>query len=334
VELSSIKMDLYRRDFTVNALALNLSPGHFGQLMDFFGAQRDIKERTIRVLHSLSFVEDPTRILRAVRFEQRFNFRIDGQTLRLIKNAVQLNLFAKLSGSRLAHELQLILNEENVLDCLNRLQELKLLAAIHPQLNLDADRLRVLMERKVHDWYTLLYLEPAANTWRLYMLGLTMGTERDELEHICRRLRFTDRELREFLTLRDQLGEALSKLMNWHEAQSNMSDIYFTLDPLPVEGVLFLMARSRREVMRKNISQYLTRLRSQELLIDGSDLKELGLQSGPDFARILRKVRASAIDSPPATREKQLELARKLLANLQQHPENAAPRRGRKSGRH
>lgn len=317
VELSSIKMDLYRRDFTVNALALNLSPGHFGQLMDFFGAQRDIKEKTIRVLHSLSFVEDPTRILRAVRFEQRFNFRIDGQTLRLIKNAVQLNLFTKLSGSRLAHELQLILNEENVLECLNRLQDLKLLATIHPQLNLDGDRLRVLMElRKVHDWYTLLYLEPAVSTWRLYLLGLTMGTERDQLEQICRRLRFSDRELREFLCLRDQLGEALARLMTWQDAQSSMSEIYFTLDPLPVEGVLFLMARSRREIMRKNISQYLTRLRSQVLLIDGSDLKALGLKSGPGFANILRKVRAAAIDGPATTRERQLELAKKILSTL------------------
>jgi len=317
VELSSIKMDLYRRDFTVNALALNLSPGHFGQLMDFFGAQRDIKEKVIRVLHSLSFVEDPTRILRAVRFEQRFNFRIDGQTLKLIKNAVQLKLFSKLSGIRLSHELQLILNEDNVLESLNRLQELKLLAAIHPQLNQDADRLRVLMElHKVHNWYALLFLEPPASTWRLYMLGLTMGAERDQLEEICRRLAFTERELRDFLTLRDHLGEALAKLMNWQDGQSSLSDIYFILDELPLEGVLFLMARSRREIMRKNISQYLTRLRSQELLIDGSDLKNLGLSDGPSFARILRRVRASAVDGGATTREKQLELAKSLMETL------------------
>jgi len=317
VELSSIKMDLYRRDFTVNALALNLSPGHFGQIMDFFGAQRDIKEKTIRVLHSLSFVEDPTRILRAVRFEQRFSFRIDGQTLRLIKNAVQLNLFSKLSGARLTHELQLILNEENVLECLNRLQELKLLATIHPQLNLDADRQRILMElHKVHNWYTLLYLDPPVNTWRLYLLGLTMGAERDELEHICRRLRFSDRDLREFLTLRDHLGEALARLMVWQEGLSTLSEIYFCLDPLPVEGVLFLMARSRREIMRKNISQYLTRLRSQDLLIDGADLKALGLESGPRFAKVLRKVRAAAVDGQATNRERQLELAKTLMETL------------------
>ncbi|MHC1701422.1 MAG: CBS domain-containing protein [Humidesulfovibrio sp.] len=313
VELSSIKMDLYRRDFTVNALALQLNPGDFGQLMDFFGAQRDIKEKTIRVLHSLSFVEDPTRILRAIRFEQRFNFRIDGQTQRLIKNAVQLKLFHKLSGTRLTHELQLIVDEDNVLECLNRLHELKLMAAIHPLLALDADRMRVLNEvHKVHTWYKLLYLEPKANVWRLFMLGLTMGLEREQLELVCQRLRFSDRELREFLTLRDQLGEALARLMVWQEGQSALSEIYFILAPLPVEAVLFLMARSRREAIRKNISLFLTRLRTQELFIGGDDLKSLGLQSGPVFAHILNKVRAALVDGEAGSREKQLELAKAL----------------------
>ncbi|MDP3425909.1 MAG: CBS domain-containing protein, partial [Humidesulfovibrio sp.] len=297
VELSSIKMDLYRRDFTVNALALQLNPGDFGQLMDFFGAQRDIKDKIIRVLHSLSFVEDPTRILRAIRFEQRFNFRIDGQTHRLIKNAVQLKLFHKLSGTRLTHELQLIMNEDNVLECLNRLHELKLMAAIHPLLALDTERMRVLSEvHKVHTWYKLLYLEPKANAWKLFMLGLTMGLERGQLELVCQRLRYSEREMREFLSLRDLLGEALATLMVWQDSQSPLSEIYFTLAPLPVEAVLFLMARSRREAIRKNISFFLTRLRTQELFIGGDDLKSLGLQSGPAFAQILKSVRAALVD--------------------------------------
>ncbi|MDO9083042.1 MAG: polya polymerase, partial [Humidesulfovibrio sp.] len=274
-------------------------------------------------------VEDPTRILRAIRFEQRFNFRIDGQTQRLVKNAVQLKLFHKLSGARLTHELQLMLEEENVLECLNRLQDLKLLEAIHPLLTLDADRLRVLSEvHKVHTWYKLLYLEPAASTWRLYLLGLTMGLERDQLEHVCLRLRFSDRELREFLALRDQLGEALARLMTWQDGLSALSEIYFTLAPLPVEGVLFLMARSRREAIRKNISLYLTRMRAQQLFIDGDDLKALGLQSGPVFARILRQVRAAAVDGEAFSREKQLELAKTLMQTLRDEGwENSPPQR-------
>ena len=317
VELSSIKMDLYRRDFTVNALALQLNPGDFGQLMDFFGAQRDIKEKIIRVLHSLSFVEDPTRILRAIRFEQRFNFRIDGQTHRLIKNAVQLKLFHKLSGSRLTHELQLIMNEDNVLECLNRLHELKLMAAIHPLLALDTERMRVLSEvHKVHTWYKLLYLEPKANAWKLFMLGLTMGLERNQLELVGQRLRYSERELRDFLSLRDQLGEALARLMVWQDNHSPLSEIYFTLAPLPVEAVLFLMARSRREAIRKNISLFLTRMRTQDLFIDGEDLKSLGLHTGPAFAHVLQAVRAALVDGEAVTREKQMELAKSLIEEL------------------
>ncbi len=103
VEFGSLKMDLYRRDFTINTLAISLGPDEFGHLIDFFGGQRDIKEKVVRVLHSLSFVEDPTRILRAIRFEQRFGFRIGKQTASLIRNAVQMGLIEKLWGHRFFH---------------------------------------------------------------------------------------------------------------------------------------------------------------------------------------------------------------------------------------
>jgi len=97
VELSSIKKDLYRRDFTINTLAVRLNRDRYGELIDFFGGLRDIKERTLRILHNLSFVEDPTRVFRAIRFEQRFDFLISKHTQNLIRSAVNLKLFNKLS---------------------------------------------------------------------------------------------------------------------------------------------------------------------------------------------------------------------------------------------
>ena len=100
VEHSSLKLDLYRRDFTINTLAISLNTNTFGELIDFFGAQRDIKEKSIRVLHSLSFVEDPTRVFRAVRFEQRFRFHIGKFTVNLIKNAVKMSFLAKIKGGQ------------------------------------------------------------------------------------------------------------------------------------------------------------------------------------------------------------------------------------------
>ncbi len=113
VELSSLKLDLYRRDFTMNAMAINLNPDKFGTLVDFFNCQTDIKERRIRILHNLSFVEDPTRIFRAIRFEQRMGFTIGKHTEKLLKNAVKMNLFNRFFGNRCFTELKLIFSEEN-----------------------------------------------------------------------------------------------------------------------------------------------------------------------------------------------------------------------------
>ncbi|MEF2229912.1 MAG: CBS domain-containing protein [Pseudodesulfovibrio sp.] len=317
VELSSIKMDLFRRDFTMNALALRLNSGRFGQLVDFFGAEQDIRSKTIRVLHSLSFVEDPTRILRAIRFERRFDFQIGGQTMRLIKNALNLELFSKLSGTRVMHELQLIMEEEDPLACLNRMEELGIMEAIHPELKLKNDRVQVFMELvKVKHWYRLLYLEPPVITWKLYFLALTMGIKREEIAGVTHRLHFTEKEERDFIQLRDMVGDALMKLMGWSEEASGLSALYTLLTPIPVEGVLFLMARSRKEHIRRSISQYLSRLRYMKIEISGKDLQEMGIVPGPMYSTILGKVLMAKIDGRAEGREEQLRLADLLYRDM------------------
>ncbi|NDV19132.1 CBS domain-containing protein [Pseudodesulfovibrio sp. JC047] len=324
VELSSIKMDLYRRDFTVNALALRINPGKFGQLVDFFGAERDLKNRTIRVLHSLSFVEDPTRILRAIRFERRFDFRIGGQTMRLIKNALNLELFSKLSGTRVMHELQWIMNEDDPLACFVRMQELGIMAAIHPLLKLTRDRVQILTELgKVHSWYKLLYLEPEVTPWKLYILGMTLGIKHKDIEQITTRLHFTKKEERDFIQLRDMIGDALMKLMSWREGSSKLSQLYTILHPLPVEGVLFLMARSQKEHIRRHISQYLARLRYIEIDVDGKDLLKMGLEPGPIYALILDALMCARIDNQVETYEEQLAFAQKRYEDYRTEEQNS-----------
>lgn len=317
VELSSIKMDLFRRDFTINALALRLNPDRFGNIVDFFGAERDIRNRRVRVLHSLSFVEDPTRILRAVRFERRYDFEIGGQTMRLIKNALQLELFDRLSGSRICHELQLISQEQNPTACFERLEELNILEAIHPLLKLNQERQRVLEElERVHVWYSLLYLDQPADAWTLFFLGLTQGTKKEETREICERLYFSPREMREVLALRDMIGAAFMTLMGWKEGESPLSELFAVLDPMPVEGILFLMAKSRKEYIRRNISQYLARLRDLETDISGQDLLDMGLPSGPAMGKILERVRNAKIDGEVETRQEQLSLASSIKDEL------------------
>ncbi len=137
VERSSIKLDLHRRDFTINTMALRLDGSHYGDLYDFWGGLRDLKSRQVRVLHSLSFVDDPTRQLRAVRFEQRFDFSIEARTLELMHEGHPL--IHNLSGDRLRHELNLIFQEEKAPQMFSRLDELGLLSAIHPDLRWTSD---------------------------------------------------------------------------------------------------------------------------------------------------------------------------------------------------
>lgn len=321
VELSSIKMDLYRRDFTVNALAVHLSPERFGDLVDFFGAQRDIKERVLRVLHSLSFVEDPTRIVRAIRFSERFGFRIGAQTDRLIKNAVRHNFFHKLSGARVFHELRHILEEKTPLSCLRRMQDYKLLPAIHPLLSLTPAREAVLMEvENVINWYRLLYIEPAPRTWLVYFLALCSGMDAQQFGSIGKRLNFSKRTAEDIARLRGQVRDTAQGLFNWEYHKGALSELYFLLEDLPIEGALFLMARNPREPLQKYVSLYLTSLRGKRVEITGNDLKALGVEPGPRYTDILRRVTAAVVDGHAPCRAEQLEMVKRLAAGRSIEP--------------
>jgi len=160
VEMSSIKMDLLRRDFTINTLSVALNKSSFGSLIDFFGAQRDLKEKVIRILHNLSFVEDPTRVFRAIRFEQRFGFTIGKLTSGLIENVVKMDFFKRLSGRRVFSELCHILKEENPTPYLIRLNEYNLLTIIDPSFVLNKKMIFYFNSaEKVLAWFDLLFTE-------------------------------------------------------------------------------------------------------------------------------------------------------------------------------
>jgi len=149
VQQSSIKLDLHRRDFTINTLALCLNPDRWGKLLDFWGGMADLQAKLVRVLHSLSFVDDSTRILRAVRYEQRFGFQIEPRTMELLHDA--LDLLDRVTPARIRHELERILEEVTPEKALQRLDDLGILRQIHPALRMDAataaqfDRLRALL---------------------------------------------------------------------------------------------------------------------------------------------------------------------------------------------
>eukprot|EP01125_Pyxidicula_operculata_P009830 TRINITY_DN3234_c0_g1_i2.p1 TRINITY_DN3234_c0_g1~~TRINITY_DN3234_c0_g1_i2.p1 ORF type:complete len:759 (-),score=88.28 TRINITY_DN3234_c0_g1_i2:485-2761(-) len=172
VELSSLKMDLYRRDFSINAMAMQLNGTKFGMLCDFFSGARDIESGVISVLHSLSFVEDPTRILRAIRFEQRYQFNMCGQTERLLKSTLNMGHFQKLSGSRLFHEIEKIFDDEKPVECLIRMEKsFNILTTIHHSFC----KFQVSMMEKaveIHNLVKLLKISEKYTLWKFYLLVL------------------------------------------------------------------------------------------------------------------------------------------------------------------
>ncbi|MGM0644855.1 MAG: polya polymerase, partial [Thermodesulfobacteriota bacterium] len=279
--------------------------------------QKDIKEKTIRVMHSLSFVEDPTRILRAVRFEQRFHFQLGGQTERLIKNAQRLNMMHKLSGSRVFGELRLILNESKPVACLQRLEYFNILESIHPLLKLDTNRQRLLEEtERVLGWYRLLYLDPQPRSWLVYFLGLCSGFNQSQVHLLAHRLAFPQKRETLVQQLRHDIAQARKQLGTWMQNTGQVSDLFFLLEPLPLEGVLYLMARGHKDPLRRHLSLYLTQYRGQEPDISGKDLQQLGLPPGPQYRTILQRVLAAKLDGKAPDRPAQLEMAAALARDF------------------
>lgn len=306
VEISSIKKDLYRRDFTINTLAVKLNPRDFGQLLDFFGAQRDLKEKTIRTLHNLSFIEDPTRAFRAIRFSERFGFKISKHTLNLIKTAVKINLFEKLSGSRLYDELNLLFLETEPIKALKRLSELDLLKFIHPGITLtkSIEKTFSAIEESLA-WFKLLFIEEDLNRSHLFLMALFDGLRPQEREEALHRLFVPPRVKNEIIEGIERSREALLRLQN-----ASPREIYYTLKPLSIQTILFTMANATQKAQKKAISLYLITLRKIKPALTGENLRQMGYKSGPLFNRILKALLDARLEEQIKTPEDEIRFVK------------------------
>lgn len=310
VELSSIKKDLYRRDFTINTLAVRLNGMRYGELIDFFGGLRDIKDKTIRVLHSLSFVEDPTRVLRAIRFEQRFDFHLNKHTQNLIKTAVNMKLFNRLTGERIYTELVLMLSEAEPLKVLKRMKDFDLLKFIHPSLKGTAELERLFANiGETLTWFRLLYLDLKAEKWFVYFLGFFDRMKDAAAAEALERLAVPTRIRVRMLHARVRSREVL--YLFYKEQEIPSSRIYDLLSPLDVESILLMMAKAKKETARKYISLYLTHLRDVKVTITGDDLKKMGIPPGPRYKKILAELLDAKLDGAIKDREEELEFVKR-----------------------
>jgi len=318
VETSSIKRDLYRRDFTINTLAINLNAEHFGELVDFFGAQRDIKEKVIRVLHNLSFVEDPTRVFRAVRFEQRFGFQLGKQTQNLIKSAVEVGFLDRLSGRRIFAELVLILNEEDPIPILRRMRDLDLLKSTHIGIPWEKETEKLLESIKnVISWYDLLFLKGECERWQIYFYGLMESLTEGAVLDVCQRLSLSEKNRKKLISGRREAEETLREINRRLDSKVSVrrSEMYELLEPLSTEVKLFMMAKATKKGTKKWISVFFTTLRGEKSLLKGRDLIRLGVRPGPIMKEILAGLLKARLDQRIKTRDDEIHYVKRTYIN-------------------
>ena len=303
VKRSTINDDLRRRDFTINAMAIRLDGDHFGELFDPLDGQKDLENKLIRALHPKSFVDDPTRIFRAIRYAGRYGFKIEPGTLNLINEESQAVL-AQLSGERIRHEFDLMFEEEHATAILEHLQDLGVLNAIDP----------VLQSAVVH-WLSVLTDKPEEGFsefsipdilsfrqtlgWILYLVNLSTAN----LEAIAKRLAFPA------LLTKAVIGAAtinrnMPAFKDWKPSQWT-----FYLDQLPLLAVYALYLIK----MELGFQDYFTIWRDVKPFTSGYTLQQRGLEPGPRYAEILRRLRAAWLDGEVQTEEEEKALLDSLL---------------------
>lgn len=313
VERGSIKLDLHRRDFTINTLALRLDGRHYGTLYDYWGGMNDLQKGLVRVLHSLSFVDDPTRMLRAVRFEQRFSFEIEARTMQLMQEAH--DLIKQVSGDRLRHELDLLMAEEHPGNGFARLEAIGLLKAIHPGLNwnqTDADRILKIAFGPVPIGWDLPEVLGTVPIKRALTYLAWLGPYPVEMgQSIVNRLR-----------LSHQLAEAINGVQKYLALLPEVTDrtpsrIVAVLDEatLPVLYTIYKLCPSKP--VCSVLEQYVSRWRHVQPTVDGYALLSMGLQPGPAYRQILWSLRAAWLDGKISSSEQETALLEQMLQTFQ-----------------
>ncbi len=302
VEHATIREDLFRRDFTINAMAVSLKGDDFGRLVDPFHGRRDLEAKTIRVLHNLSFIDDPTRIFRAIRYESRYGFRMDEHTQRLARGTIEMGLVGDLSSARLRDELIALLEEGDAGASILRLDELGAGKAIHPHLAADdeavelLERLRALNER----------YRTGIPAWRLALEALARRLPPDELYDWLRRLKVQRRDA-ERIAWAVTVGPRLVERLQGDTPEP--AEIVALAEPSAPDAPLFALALADQQPLH----EYFQRLRDVRLEVSGADLARLGVGESPQVGEILAELRRRKLNGQLDGRESELAAARELI---------------------
>jgi tRNA nucleotidyltransferase (CCA-adding enzyme) len=308
VEHGSIKLDLHRRDFTINTLAVRLDGAHLGELLDFYGGQYDLQQGIIRVLHSLSFIDDPTRMLRAVRLEQRLNFTIEKNTADLITSA--LPMLDRVTGSRIRHELELAFREAEPAPILARLAELNIMSHIHPALRWSAETAELFNRLPTiladHEWHKALKGEsPAFVYFALWLAPLSPHLQTEVMDRLA--VRRATREDMAHCQRALQIVQALPD-------DAPTSEVERALRPFHPRALLVVRVLTENKEKIDLLERYYKEWRWVKTVVTGDDLRALGLKPAPTYTTILDQILAARLDGKVTNETEEKALLSKLAA--------------------
>ncbi len=313
VETGTIKDDLFRRDFTVNSMAIKLNSSAFGDVVDYYGGRRDLEQGVIRILYNLSFIEDPTRIMRAIRFEQRYGFKMDDKTQYFAVKAIETGVLDSLSQERIDFEFLAMLKEKEVHAILERMTELGLLEKIYPEIKITGDVKWLLenMEKELCAFKKRLNHEVILDKTLIYLMILYSDISWDSVQKLSERLSISKEYKNKLSVFVEKKDRVLTRL----SGPIDISDyeIYNELKELSQEALFVLCMISRDDKKDNRIIRYLNYIKNIKTAVTGKDLKNLGLKPGPKFAKILEKVHEEKINGRIETYEDELSYVKEII---------------------
>jgi tRNA nucleotidyltransferase (CCA-adding enzyme) len=313
VSRGTLQDDLFRRDFTINAMAISINGKDFGRFIDFFDGISDLKHKKIRILHNLSFIDDPTRMFRGIRFEQRYGFRIDANTLKALKEAVNLKILERIHPKRLSNELVLILKEKHPVKYLRRIQQLLGFDFITPRLSVTRKTYDLLssIESEIK-WFNKAYPKRRPlDTWLIYFMGLIDSLDIDDAKSTCQRFFFRKGEEKRILDYKKISDRVICRLIG---KRIMPSKIFRRLEPLSYEVILLIKAKCKNPNTKKHIENFFEIYNGMRTFISGQDLHGLGVIPGPYYQKIFAKVLNAKLNGKIKTRQEELALIKKLIS--------------------
>jgi len=310
---SNLKDDLFRRDFTINAIAISLNKSDYGKIIDFYSGLNDLKEGLIRVLHNKSFLEDPTRILRAIRFKERFSFRIEKHTFKLLKEAVRDNVINLVHPHRLRDEIILLLSEKEPYKGIKTLYSLVGFDFIDKKINFNKDNLKLILRisKAVSFYYKNFPNYRKLKNWIIYLIGILINLNNKKIEKFVESFGLRKGE-------RIMIISAKSKLKTIERLKNNIRKhlIYSLLNNFSFEAIIFFYAYYKDKEIKNNIKYFLEKLVNIRLILKGEDLKKENIESNSIYGKILEKLLYKKIDKNLKTKEEELKELKNIIKNF------------------